>query len=202
MKNLARLALAVGLLAVLVWARSPARRDGGRGPQARTAELSNAPKGTVIFRGGYDTDPRDHGRRVSLIAAALGVSDEVFRQAFKAVTPSRWGAPSPLLAQANKKVLLDALGTHGVSNERLDAVSDYYRYNGSSGEIWKHSAAAATAIITDGEVVGFTITNAGAGYLTAPTVSVVGYGNVQVEICIEFSNDFNTNGRVTSLTVL
>jgi hypothetical protein len=200
MKNLTRLALAIGLLAVLVWARSPARRDSRR--QTQAVAQPNAPAGTVILHGGYDTDPRDHGRPVSLIAAALGVGDEVFRQAFSGVSPSRWGAPSPLLARANKKVLLDALGRHGVTNERLDEVSNYYRYNGSAGETWKHSAATAAAIIADGKVTGFTITNAGAGYLMAPKVSVVGYGDIEVQATIEFSDDFKTNGRVTSLSVL
>ena len=91
---------------------------------------------------------------------------------------------------------------HGVSNERLDEVSYDYRCNGSAGETWKHSTATATAIIMEGKVTGFTITNAGAGYLIASRVSVVGYGDVEVEATIEFSNDFKTNGRVTSLTVL
>ena len=181
MKNLASLVPAVGLVAV---------------------ESSNAPSGTVVFHGGGSTDPRGHGRPVSLIAAARAVQDEVFRPAFSGVSPSRWRAPSPLLARDKKKVLMDALGKHGVSNERLDEVSYDYRCNGSAGETWKHSTATATAIIMEGKVTGFTITNAGAGYLIASRVSVVGYGDVEVEATIEFSNDFKTNGRVTSLTVL
>ena len=71
---------------------------------------ANAPAGTVIFRGGYETNPVDRGRPVALIAAALGVETEVFRQAFSGVTPAHGRGPSEAEAQVNKKVLLDALG--------------------------------------------------------------------------------------------
>lgn len=60
----------------------------------------------------------------------------------------------------------------------------------------------ATAIITSGKVTGIRIINPGAGYTTAPTVSVAGYGDVRVEPSIGFSKDFGTNGRLTSLTVV
>ncbi|MEO2013388.1 MAG: thermonuclease family protein [Fuerstiella sp.] len=160
----------VAVLAIaFVWLQAPGgRRDVDEGGRL-DVELSNAPAGTVIFRGGYDTDPRDHGRPVSLIAAALGVESDVFRQAFSGVNPSSMGAPSPMLARTNKKVLMDALSKYGVSNERLDQVSNYYRYNRSAGKTWQRSPATATAVIKDGKVAGITITNPGAGYTVAPS---------------------------------
>jgi len=158
--------------------------------------------GQVTFSGGYETDPQDHGRPVVLIGSALGVSPEVFRDAFSGVTPAKVGPPSPAHARANKKVLMDALSKHGVTHERLDEVSNFYRYRRESGELWKHTPATATAIIEDGKVTGFNITNAGAGYTTAPTIKVAGYDDLEVKVNIEFSTDFSTNGRVASLTIV
>ena len=82
----------------------------------------------VTFSGGHETDPQDHGRPVGLVAAALGVKPEVFRQAFSGVTPAKNGKPSPEEAQRNKAALMKVLGPYGVTNERLDEVSNYYRY--------------------------------------------------------------------------
>ena len=155
----------------------------------------------VTFSGGYETDPRDRGRPVVLIASALDVSSDVFRSAFSGVTPAKGGPPSPGHARANKKILMDALGKHGVTNERLDEVSNFYRYRRESGEVWKCTAATATAIIEDGKVTGFNITNAGAGYSTPPIVKVHGFDNLKVKAIVEFSTDIKTNGRVSSLTV-
>ena len=87
-------------------------------------------------------------------------------------------------------------------NERLDEVSNYYRYNREAGEVWQRTPATATAIIQDGKVTGFNITNAGAGYSTAPTVKVVGYDDLEVKVTIEFSTDLSTNGRVASLSIV
>ncbi len=42
----------------------------------------------VTFSGGHETDPKDHGRPVVLVAAALNVKPEVFRKAFSGVTPA------------------------------------------------------------------------------------------------------------------
>lgn len=158
--------------------------------------------GHVTFIGGYETDPRDHGRPVVLIASALGVSSDVFRDAFSGVTPAKDGPPSAEHARTNKRVLLDALGKHGITNERLDEVSDHYRYRPQSGEVWQRTPATATAIINDGKVTGFEITDPGSGFSTPPAVKVDGYENVNVEVTIEFSTDFRKNGRVTAISVV
>lgn len=189
-------------------AGGPGGPNGPGGPRERPAppgearSNENAKPGQVLFSGGYDTDPVDHGRPVVLIASALGVKSEVFRDAFSNVRPARGGGPTAEQARANKKVLMDALGKYGITNDRLDEVSNFYRYNAAAGEVWRRTPASATAIIKDGKVTGFTITNAGAGYTTPPKVTVAGYGDVQVKAALEFTKDFATNGRVSSLTIV
>lgn len=180
----------------------PPPRDDVRNRDRETPDLKDAPEGAVVFGGGYETDPRDHGRPVALIAAALGVKSEVFREAFSRVRPARGGPPSAERVRANKQVLMEALGKYGITNDRLDEVSNYYRYRPEAGETWPHSAARAKAIIKDGQVTGIEITDPGHGYMTAPTVSIAGYRDVQVKAEIEFSQDFATNGRVTKLTIV
>ena len=86
----------------------------------------------INFSGGYDTDARDRGRPVVLIGSALGVTPEVFRNAFSGVTPSRGGPPSAALARANKKVLMDALSPHGVSMKYRISIGTIAR-QGKSG---------------------------------------------------------------------
>ncbi|MFK7818537.1 MAG: hypothetical protein AB8G99_07455 [Planctomycetaceae bacterium] len=163
---------------------------------------ASAPAGTVVFIGGYQTDRRDGGRPVALIAAALGVKPQIFRDAFSNVRPSRNGPPSRERERMNKEVLMNALSKHGITNDRLDEVSNYYRYRPESGQLWRHTPAAATAIVENGKVTGFKITNAGSGYMVAPTISVAGHPNVKVKATIGFGKTFSQNGRVTSLELL
>ncbi len=180
----------------------PTPRDGQRNRDRETPDLKDAPAGAVIFSGGYETDPRDHGRPVALIAAALGVKSEVFREAFSRVRPARGGPPSAERVRANKQVLMEALGKYGITNERLDEVSNYYRYRPEAGETWPHREARAKALIKDGRVTGIEIADPGHGYMTAPTVSIAGYRDVEVKAEIEFGKDFARNGRVTKLTIV
>ncbi|MFI4852801.1 MAG: hypothetical protein ACIAZJ_27125 [Gimesia chilikensis] len=165
------------------------------------AVSENVPAGTVIIEGGYETDPRDHGRPVNLIAAALGVEPQVFRDAFSNVRPARNGAPTEARARANKEVLLAALGKYGITNERLDEVSNYYRYQPHNGEVWKRTPASATAVIKDGKVTGFNITRAGSGYTTPPRITVAGYPDLQITAALQFGPDFSQNGSLKSLTI-
>lgn len=203
--------VAVTLAVVMMAGCGNAPDSNGRGRPSQNGEnvhvggetaIGDALAGTVVFRGGYETNPIDRGRPVALIAAALGVETEVFRQAFSGVTPAHGRGPSEAEARANKKVLLDALGKFGISNERLDEVSNYYRYQPQSGELWQHTPATATATVEHGEVVSVQITNAGAGYMTPPTVVVAGHPDVRIEATLEFTQNLQTNGRLASLTVV
>jgi hypothetical protein len=157
---------------------------------------------TVTISGGFETDPRDKGRPVVLIAAALGVPTDVFREAFSHVTPAGAGQePSDEQARQNKAALMNVLEPYGVTNDRLDEVSNYYRYNGSAGETWPHTQATAQAIVENGVVTGFVITNPGSGYTSTPTVTVSGAGNVSAMATVSYTTDFATNGAVTVIAL-
>ncbi|KXK15985.1 MAG: hypothetical protein UZ14_CFX002000161 [Chloroflexi bacterium OLB14] len=104
---------------------------------SNTQIVSGTDEVQVIISGGYELDPRDNGRPVILIASALGVPEEVFREAFSHVNPAGAGSsPSEEQAQANKAALMNVLAPYGVTNDYLDEVSNYYRYNRSAGETW------------------------------------------------------------------
>ncbi|MEZ0388744.1 MAG: hypothetical protein ACAI34_16850 [Verrucomicrobium sp.] len=154
----------------------------------------------VVFTGGFDTDPQDRGRPVNLIAAALGVPTEVFREAFSHVKPARAGtAPEPEQVQKNKSALMAALGKHGITNDRLDEVSNHYRYRRERDEVWKHREAKANALVKDGKVTAYEITDAGAGYSSPPTVTVPDVKAAAPKVELAFGKDLEKNGSVVAL---
>ncbi len=156
----------------------------------------------VHFDGGHDTDGRDRGRPVVLIAAALAVPADVFRQTFTHVHPAAPGSGGPTAAEvrANKAALLAGLSPYGVTNDRLDEVSDYYRYVRGRDHLWRNRPAEAYAVVgSDGKVVRFDVADAGAGYTTPPTATVDGSGEVMATLA--FGTDQATNGSVRSLAV-
>jgi hypothetical protein len=156
----------------------------------------------LVFSGGHETDPQDGGRPVALIAGALGVPDKVFREAFRSVRPARAGErPEPEQVRQNKGVLLRALGPYGITNERLDAVSDYYRYVRSRNELWPTRPATGYAVIEKGAVVRYVITEGGSGYTTPPTVSVPGYSGAAAKVQLAFGPRFERNGAVSTVTM-
>ena len=157
----------------------------------------------VVFTGGHETEPRDHGRPDILIAAALGVPAEVFREAFSHVTPASGGRePDPEQVRRNKAALMHALGPYGIDNERVNEVSNYYRYNRPKGEeVWRNTPATAYATVRDGVVIGFTIANPGSGYSSAPHVSVPGIDGLRVKVKLAFGKDFSKNGSIEELHV-
>ncbi|RYX83778.1 hypothetical protein EON83_13470 [bacterium] len=155
----------------------------------------------VTFSGGHDTDESDKGRPVVLIAAALGVPTEVFRDAFSRVHPADSGrGPTEDEARANKHALLQTLGPYGITNERLDEVSNYYRYNRSRGEMWRTTDAEAYAIIKNGKITGFDITSGGSGYSSTPQVSVPGF-TAAPSVKLAWSKQFESNGSVSQITL-
>lgn len=156
---------------------------------------------TVTLDGGHETDPQDHGRPVALIGPALGVTPEIFRDAFSGVTPARDGHPTEAEARANKAVLMSALGPHGITNERLDEVSNFYRYRPRGGSLWRHREAEAVAIVKGGKITGFQILEGGYGYTTPPRVKVTGFPRARVTAKIEFGTDLKRNGRLAELTI-
>lgn len=158
---------------------------------------------TVVITGGFETNPVDKGRPVVLIAAALGVPTEVFREAFSGVRPAGLDrGPTTEEAQTNKAALLKVLGPYGITNERLDEVSNYYRYNGSKGGLWPVTPATATVEVTDGVITGVTITNPGSGYSSNPTITVMGPdGPITATATVAYGTDFATNGSIVAITL-
>ncbi|MDR3633167.1 MAG: hypothetical protein P4L84_04970 [Isosphaeraceae bacterium] len=155
----------------------------------------------LTIGGGHETDPRDRGRPVALVAGALGVKPEVFRSAFSQVKPAPAGTrPDPAQVRRNKSALLGALARHGVTNDRLDRVSDYYRYNPSRGEMWPVEAAAGYATIRDGAITSVVVTRAGSGYNSPPTVSIPGHPQFVLKADLAFDRDFKKNGSIASIT--
>jgi len=193
----AALVAAAALLALLL--------GGGRAP-ARAATTTTAPGARTValrFSGGHATDPRDHGRPVVLVAAGLGVPAPVFRRAFGGVTPAPAGSePDPAQVQRNKQALLAVLAPYGVTNDRLDEVSNRYRYVASAGELWTHAAARGTAAVRAGRVVAVRVTRGGAGYSSAPRVTVPGHPAVRIRARVAYGTDLATNGAVAGLRIV
>src|ERR1700761_9224328 len=79
----------------------------------------------LVFSEGHATDGRDHGRPVILIANALKVPPDVFRETFTHVHPAGPGSNGPTDAEArqNKTALMAGLSPYGVTDDRLNAVS-------------------------------------------------------------------------------
>jgi len=155
----------------------------------------------VTFSGGHDTDPRDRGRPVILIAGGLGVKPEVFREAFSGVTPARGRGPTGEEARRNKDALMKVLKPHGISNDRLDEVSNYYRYRPQNGEMWPVAPARAYAVVEAGKITKIVVTDGGSGYSSPPTASVQGMKNVSLKVTVNYSTELKRNGAVGAIEV-
>ncbi|MCU1415661.1 MAG: hypothetical protein JWN80_3001 [Microbacteriaceae bacterium] len=160
-----------------------------------SAGSSLSTSSTVTIAGGFATKAVDRGRPVVLVAAALGVPEDVFRAAFSGVTPAAAGT-EPVVAQVtlNKAALLKVLSPYGITNDQLDAASNYYRYDESAGQTWPRVAATATV---SGSTV--TITNPGRGYTSAPTITLP--DGRTATATISYGKNLSTNGSITSITI-
>jgi hypothetical protein len=153
----------------------------------------------ITFSGGHDIGRKDFGRPVLLIAAALKVKPDVFREAFSGVTPSRNGPPSREEARRNKSALMKVLAPHGVSNERLDEVSNYYRFRRDSGKIWPTADAQAHAVIVDGKIKKIVVTEPGSGYCNPPTATIEGLDGISLKVTLHLDTDLEKNGGIQSI---
>lgn len=153
----------------------------------------------VEISGGHDIGKNDYGRPVVLIAAALDVKPDVFREAFSGVRPARGRGPTGEEARKNKAALMKVLAPKGVSNERLDEVSDYYRFQPQSGKIWTHKPAKAHAVIIDGQIDRIEVTEPGHGYCSAPKIVVPGYEQEKFEATLSFAKDLKKNGAIAAI---
>lgn len=198
MKTTRTIAAAVAVTLAIGLAGCAAATTPGATP-APSSDAILASDVTVTISGGLETEAVDNGRPVVLIAAALGVPTEVFREAFSGVTPSTDGEPTGAEAQANKNALLAVLGPYGISNDQLDTVSNYYRYMGAAGEIWPNTPATAEAVVEDGVVTGIRVVSGGAGYTSAPTITLSTGQTATAEFA--YGTDFATNGSIASIAL-
>jgi hypothetical protein len=177
--------------------------ESGRATDADTpSATSTESKVALTFSGGHDTEGVDRGRPVILVASALNVPPEVFREAFTHVKPAGPGQhPEEAQVRLNKQALMERLGPLGVTDDRLNEVSNYYRYRRDSGELWRHVDAQGYATLQNGVVTSVTITNPGAGYSSLPTVSVPGVPNVFLTPTLSFGTDLPTNGSISKITI-
>ncbi len=155
----------------------------------------------VTFTGGFVIQSDDYGRPVPLYASMLGVTPAIFRQAFSGVHPSSTHTPTAAEEQANKAQLLSVLGPYGVTNDEMDNVADYYRFDSLNGQTWPHRVATAVATIKGGKVISIRLTDGGSGYPYPPTVSIPGFPTVQATANLVFTTTFATNGHVGSITL-
>jgi hypothetical protein len=156
----------------------------------------------LVFSGGHETVGVDRGRPVILIASALKVPPEVFRQAFANVHPAPAGQePEPGQVRQNKEVLMMALSPFGVTNERLDEVSNYYRYRRQSGELWRHTEAEGYAEIEGGTVARIVITRPGSGYSSPPTVTIAEMPGLSLSAHLAFTSNLAENGSIKDIGI-
>jgi hypothetical protein len=169
---------------------------------AATTTAAGPTTGTVAvtLTGGFEIHANDYGRPVPLYASMLGVTAEVFRQAFSGVHPNHDHNPSADEAQRNKVALLSVLGPYGVTNDDMDRVANYYRFDSTKGQTWPHRAATALATVVDGTVTGITIVDAGSGYSYAPQATIASLPEVHLTVKLAMTRDFSTNGHVASIT--
>jgi hypothetical protein len=165
-------------------------------PSLARAEEKQAP---LTFSGGHAIGKDDFGRPVYLIAAALGVKPDQFREAFSGVTPAHGRGPTGDEARRNKAALMKVLAPLGVTNDRLDEVSNYYRFRPQAGELWPTKPARGYAVLTDGKVTKLVITDPGSGYNTPPDVTLPGVDGVRLRATLSFSKDLKKNGGVAAV---
>jgi hypothetical protein len=155
----------------------------------------------VNFTGGHDIGANDFGRPVVLMAAALGVKPDQFREAFSGVRPARGRGPTRDEERRNKAALLRVLEPLGVTNERMDEVADHYRFRPQDGELWPTTDAEAHAVVEGDKIVKIVVTEPGSGYSSTPRATVAGFGDVRLRVTLGFGREFEENGRVATVTV-
>jgi hypothetical protein len=88
----------------------------------------------------------------------------------------------------------------GVTNDRLDEVSNSYRYQPQKGELWKMAPAKGFTIIQGGQVKKVVVSEAGSGYSSPPKVTIKGMEDVTLKATLH--KEFKKNGSVESLEVV
>jgi hypothetical protein len=155
----------------------------------------------VTLTGGFEIGANDYGRPVPLYASMLGVTPDVFRRAFSGVHPDAAHDPTSARQQDNKTALMSVLAAYHVSNDQLDRVANYYRFNSAAGQTWPDRQARAEAVVTNGTVTSIRVLDGGAGYTAAPSVVIEGLPSVTAVAHVVFTTDFATNGHIAAITL-
>jgi hypothetical protein len=106
------------------------------------------------------------------------------------------------VARKNKEALLKVLGPLGVTNDRLDEVSNYYRYRPQEGGLWTNTPAKGYAVVEDGKVKKIVVTEPGSGYSSPPKVTVKGMEQVALTARLHFDKDLKKNGSIEAVEVV
>jgi hypothetical protein len=159
-------------------------------------------KAPIELTGGHEIGKNDFGRPVVLMAAALGVTPEQFREAFGSVRPARGRGPTAEEQRKNKEALMRVLAPLGVTNERIDEVANYYRFRPQDGELWPTEEAEAYAEVKDGKIVRVVVTAAGSGYSSPPMVRVEGYEKAKLTARLLLSEELEENGGLAAVDVV
>jgi len=155
----------------------------------------------VTVSGGHEITVADRSRPVDLIGAIVGITGEQVRNAFDYPVPENAGnLNDEEAAAANRAALLAQLEEYGVTGDEFDIATNYYQYF-IVGGVWSYAHAQLKAIIEDNELVGFEIVYGGRGYTSEPSITVEGYGRIEVDITISYTDDFETNGAITAITL-
>jgi hypothetical protein len=127
------------------------------------------------------------------------VTPDQFRAAFSGVTPAKGRGPSGAEARKNKAALMKVLGPLGVSNDRLDEVSNYYRFRRQEGELWKTTPAKGYAVVDGGKIEKVVVTESGSGYSAPPKVTVQGMEGVALKATLHLDRELRKNGSIASV---
>jgi hypothetical protein len=156
----------------------------------------------ATFSGGHEIGKHDFGRPVVLMAAALGVTPEQFREAFSGVRPARGRGPTGEEQRKNKEALMRVLAPLGVTNERMDEVANYYRFRPEDGELWPTEDAEAYAEVKDGKIARVVVTAPGSGYSSPPAAQVEGFETAKLYVRLKFSTELEENRGVAAVDVV
>ena len=96
---------------------------------------------------------------------------------------------------------MKVLGPHQVTNDRLDEVSNYYRYRPQEDELWPTQEAQAYAMVECGEIKKLVVTRGGSGYSSPPKATVKGFEKVKLQTKLKFGKALNKNGSVVAVEV-
>ncbi len=97
---------------------------------------------------------------------------------------------------------MSVLGPLKVTNDRLDEVSNYYRYRPEKRELWPTKQAKAYAAVEDNKIKKIVVTEPGAGYSSPPKATVKGFDKLRLETKVKFETDLKKNGGVASVEVV